>query len=84
MLDQIENWNSPTRSGSTAPGDSPNGPWSQPNFPVSGFDAGWQSHMVQTMASFGDSKGGPQQDNLIQTNDQALQGILAVTTPHQG
>jgi autotransporter passenger strand-loop-strand repeat protein len=82
LLDQIENWNSPTRSGSTPPGDSPNGPWSQPNFPVSGFDAGWQSHMVQTMASFGDSKGGPSQATPIQTNDQAQQDILAVTSPH--
>jgi hypothetical protein len=46
LLNAIEGWGSPG-SGSM-PLDS-------------GFAAGWQSHMLQTLASFGDGKGGPSQ-----------------------
>jgi hypothetical protein len=35
------------------------------------FAAGWQSHLIQTLASFGDGKGGPSQGGPIQPNDQS-------------
>ena len=42
------------------------------NFQVSGFAAGWQSHMVQTLASFGDGRGGPSQGGALLPNDEGL------------
>jgi hypothetical protein len=84
LLNQIENWNSPPGSGSTPTGNTPDQPWSQPNFPVSGFDAGWQSHMIQTLASFEDSKGGPAQTSPIQPTSQGPDGFFAGATPNHG
>jgi hypothetical protein len=84
LLNQIENWNSPFGSGSTPTGNTPDQPWSQPNFPVSGFDAGWQSHMIQTLASSEDSKGGSAQTSPIQSNSQGLEGFFAGATPNHG
>jgi hypothetical protein len=37
------------------------------NFQVSGFGAGWPSHVVQTLASFGDGRGGPSQGGALPT-----------------
>ena len=68
LINQIENWNSPSNSFTP----TTNGPGEQ-----SAFDAGWQSHMIQTMASFVDGKGGPSSGPLIQTNDQMPQIVLA-------
>jgi autotransporter passenger strand-loop-strand repeat protein len=77
LIDQIENWDHRAGSGSEPTG-SPYEPRSSiPNFSVSGFDAGWHSHMVQALASFGDGKGGAPQETPIQTNDQTSQSILA-------
>jgi autotransporter passenger strand-loop-strand repeat protein len=84
LLNQIESWNSPFGSGSTPTGDTSNDPWVQPNFPVSGFDAGWQSHMIQTLASFEDSKGGPSQASPIQPINQGPDGFFAGATPRHG
>ena len=42
------------------------------NFQVPGFAGGWQSHMVQTLASFGDGNGGLSQGGVI-PNDEGLQ-----------
>jgi hypothetical protein len=47
LLDRIEGW--APGSGSMAPDQT------------SDHGAGWQSHIVQTLASFGDGKGGPSQ-----------------------
>ena len=53
------------------------------NFRISGFAAGWESHMVPTLASFGDGKGGLTQGGLIPPNDQGLQGYIAGNSlPH--
>jgi autotransporter passenger strand-loop-strand repeat protein len=77
LVDQIENWDHRAGSGSEPTG-SPYEPRSSiPNFSISGFDAGWHSHMVQALASFGDRKGGAPQETPIQTNDQTSQSILA-------
>jgi hypothetical protein len=84
LLNQIENWNPSFGSGSTPTGNTPDQPWSQPNFPVSGFDAGWQSHMIQTLASFEDSKGGPAQASPIQLTSQGPDGFFAGATPNHG
>jgi autotransporter passenger strand-loop-strand repeat protein len=82
LLNQIDNWSVSAGSESTPTGNSPNQPWAQPNFPASGLDAGWQSHMIQAMALFGDSKGGPPPGSPIQASDQAPQIVLAGTTTH--
>jgi hypothetical protein len=82
LLNQIENWNSAPGSGFSPTGNNLNPPWTQPIVPVAVFDAGWQSHMIQTMASFEGSKGGPPQAGPIQTNDQAAQVVLAGNTPY--
>jgi hypothetical protein len=47
---QIESWNSSAGSGSTPTGQIPYKPVDSPNVPIPGYDAGWQSHMIQTMA----------------------------------
>jgi autotransporter passenger strand-loop-strand repeat protein len=83
LLNQIESWNSPFGSASTPTSHTPDQTWSHPNFPFSGFDAGWQSHMIQAMASFGENAGGlSQQSSSIQPPDQAFQGVLAGTNTH--
>jgi Bacterial Ig-like domain len=79
LIDQIESWNSPSGTGSTPTG---NGPWVQPKSLGSGFDAGWQSHMIQTLASFVDGKGGAPQESAIQLNDQSPQPYLAANVLH--
>jgi autotransporter passenger strand-loop-strand repeat protein len=84
LLHQIESWNSPFGLGSMPTVNAPDQPWSQPNFPGSGFDAGWQSHMIQTLASFEDSKGGPSQAGPIQPTGQGPDGFFAGATPHHG
>jgi autotransporter passenger strand-loop-strand repeat protein len=76
LLNEIEGRCSSSGSGSTASDQfSPSG------HSISGFAAGWQSHMVETLASFGDGKGGPPQESPFQSSDQAMQGYL--TVPHQ-
>jgi hypothetical protein len=70
LLNRIEGWGSPG-SGS-APSDQTS---HHPNFQGSGF-AGWQSHIVQTLASFGDGKGGPSQGGPIPPNENGLQGYV--------
>jgi autotransporter passenger strand-loop-strand repeat protein len=84
LLNQIESWNSPFGSGSTPTPYTPDQPWAQPHFPISGFDAGWQSHMIQTLASFDDSKGGPPQASPIQPTSQGPEGFFAGATPNHG
>jgi hypothetical protein len=75
LLNQIEGWRSSSGSGSASI-DQP----SRSSHSTSRFTAGWQSHMVQTLASFEVGTGGPPQENPIQSTDQATQGYLAV--PH--
>jgi hypothetical protein len=78
LLNQIEGWGSPG-SGSM-PLDQTS---DHSNFQVSGFATGWQSHMVQALASFGDRKGGPTQGGPIRPNDEGLQGYVAANLlPH--
>jgi hypothetical protein len=71
LLNRIENWRSPG-SGSMPLDQTTD----HSNFQVSGF-AGWQSHIVQTLASFGDGKGGPSQGGVIPPNEDGLQGYVA-------
>jgi hypothetical protein len=72
FLNQIEGWRSPSGSGSASL-DQP----SPPGHSISGVAAGWQSYMVQALASFGIGTGGPLQETLIQPNDQhSTQGYL--------
>jgi len=73
LLDQIENWRSSSGSGSASL-EQP----SPSNHSISGFPAGWQSHMIQTLASFGIGTGGPLQESPIQSNEQSSQGQLTV------
>jgi hypothetical protein len=81
LLNQVENWSSP--SGSLTPTTNGQSAQSaQSNSLDSWFDAGWKSHMTQTMASFVDSKGGPPPGVLIQTNDQMPQIVLAGSTQY--
>jgi hypothetical protein len=54
----------------------------QPSSQSSGFADGWQSHMVQTLASFVDGKGTPSQENATQLNDQSPQPYLAANVVH--
>jgi hypothetical protein len=75
LLNQIEGWCSSSGSGS-APLDRS----SPSDYSISGFAAGWQSHMVHTLASFVDGQGKPPQENPLQPNDQSVQGYLA--TPY--
>jgi hypothetical protein len=64
LLNRIENWRSPG-SGSMASDQT------------SDHGAGWQSHIVQTLASFGGGKGGPSQGSPIPPNEGGLQGYVA-------
>jgi hypothetical protein len=84
LLNQIENWNSPFGSGSTPTGNTLDRSWSQPNFPTSGSNAGWQSHVIQILASFEGSKGEPAQTSPIQPTSQGLEGFFADATPNHG
>jgi hypothetical protein len=52
-----------------------------PNLQVSGFAAGWQSRMVQVLASFGDGKGGPSQGGVI-PKDEACRNESCRELPH--
>jgi hypothetical protein len=72
LLNRIENWCS-SASGSM-PSDQAS---DHSNFQVSGFAAGWESRMVQTLASFGDGKGGPSQGGVIPQNDESLPAYVA-------
>ncbi len=54
LLNRIEGWCS-SGSGST-PTDQTS---DHASFQAAGFAGGWQSHLIQTLASFGDGKGGP-------------------------
>jgi hypothetical protein len=74
LLNQIEGWRSSSGSGSASLDQtSPSG------HSISGVAAGWQSYMVQALASFGVGTGGPSQGSLIQPNDQqSTQGYLTV------
>jgi hypothetical protein len=45
------------------------------HFSGAAFDAGWQTHLVQAMASFGDNTGGLFQQSPIQPHDQASQNV---------
>jgi hypothetical protein len=72
LLNRIEGWCSPG-SGSM-PSDQAS---DHSDFQVSGFAAGWQSRMVQALASFGDGNGGPSQGGPIPPNDDGLQGYVA-------
>jgi hypothetical protein len=74
LLQQIENPFSAPDSGST--------PSDHSDFQISGFAAGWQSHMIQTLASFVDEKGAPPQESATQLNDQNSQPFLAATVLH--
>jgi hypothetical protein len=80
LLNLIENRNSPPGSVLTPTTNDQTGQYAQSNSLGSRFDAGWQSHMIQTMASLGDSKGAPPLGVLIQTSDQRPQIILAGST----
>jgi hypothetical protein len=72
LLNRIEGWCS------SASGSMPLDQTSDhSNFQVSGFAAGWQSHMVQTLPSFGDGKGGPSQGGVIPQNEESLPGYVA-------
>jgi hypothetical protein len=72
LLNRIDGWCS-SGSGST-PTDQTS---DHASFRASGFAAGWQSHLIQTLASFGGGKGGPSQGGPIQSSDQSVQGYLA-------
>ena len=72
LLNQIEGWCSPG-SGSM-PLDHTS---DHSNFQVSGFAAGWESRMVQALASFGDGKGGPSQGGVIPPNDESMPAYVA-------
>jgi hypothetical protein len=74
LLQQIENRCSAPDSGST--------PSDRSDFQIPGFAAGWQSHMIQTLASFVDGKSGPPQENVIQLNDQSQQPYPAANVLH--
>jgi autotransporter passenger strand-loop-strand repeat protein len=63
LLNRIEGWGSPG-SGSMPLDQTTD----HSNFQVSGF-AGWQSHIVQTLASFGDGRGGLPQGGVIRPNE---------------
>jgi hypothetical protein len=72
LLNRIEGWGSP------GSGSMPLDPSSDhSNFQVSEFATGWQSHMVQTLALFGDGTGGPSQGGPIAPKDDGLQGYIA-------
>jgi hypothetical protein len=73
LLNQIEGWGSSLGSGSASLDQPPPSGHS-----ISGVAAGWQSYMVQALASFGVGAGGPPPENPIQSNDQASQGYLTV------
>jgi hypothetical protein len=75
LLNEIEGSSSSSGSGS-APSDQP----SPSGHSISGFVAGWQSHMVQTLASFGAGTGGSPQESPIQSIERSSQGYL--TVPH--
>jgi hypothetical protein len=82
LLDRIENWDQSAGSGSAPTSSMSYEPRSPTNFTIFGFDPGWHSHMIETLASFADGKGGPSQETPFQTDDQASQGVLAGTTPN--
>jgi hypothetical protein len=73
LLNQIEGRRLSSGSGSASSNQPPSSGHS-----ISGSAAGWQSYMVQTLASFGVGTGGPPQESLMQSNDQSTQGYLAV------
>jgi hypothetical protein len=68
LLNEIEGWGSPG-SGSMPLHQTTD----HSNFQVSG----WQSHMVQTLASFGDGRGGPSQGGALLPNDEGLPAYVA-------
>jgi len=72
LLNEIEDWGSPG-SGSMPLDQTTD----QSNFQVFGFAAGWQSHMVQALASFGDGRGGPSQGGALLPNDEGLPAYVA-------
>ena len=72
LLNRIEGWGSP--GSESMPLDQMS---DHSNFQVSGFAAGWQSHMVQTLASFGDGRGGPSQGGALPPNDEGLPAYVA-------
>jgi hypothetical protein len=71
LLNEIEGWGSP------GSGSMPLDQTTHSNFQVSEFAAGWQSHMVQTLASFGDGRGGPSQGGALLPNDEGLPAYVA-------
>jgi hypothetical protein len=73
LVDWIEGRHSSSDPEPTPPSDHP--PDSFGPFPGAGFDAGWQAHLVQAMASFGDSTGGLFQQGPIQPHDQASPNV---------
>jgi len=74
LVDWIEGRHSSSDPGPTPPSDHP--PYdSFGRFSGAGFDAGWQAHLVQAMASFGDGTGGLFQQSPIQPHDQASQSV---------
>jgi hypothetical protein len=73
LMDQIEGWHSSSGSG-PASLEQP----SPSNHSISDFPPGWQSHMIQTLASFGVGTGGPLQQSPIQSKEQSSQGYLTV------
>jgi hypothetical protein len=75
LLNQIEGGSSSSGSGSASLGQP--SPSDQ-----SSFTAGWQSHMIQTLASFVDRKGAAPQESAIQLNDQSPQPYLVANAVH--
>jgi hypothetical protein len=74
LVQQLDNRSSAASSGST--------PSDHSNFQIPGFAAVWESHMIQTLASFVDGKGGSPQDSAMQLNDQNPQPYLAANVMH--
>jgi hypothetical protein len=77
LVNRIEGWGS-LGSGSTPMDQTTD----HANFQISGFAAGWQPRMVQTLASFDDGKGGPSQGGPIPPNEDGLQGYVAGNLLH--
>jgi hypothetical protein len=76
LLNRIEGW---APGSGSVPADQTS---DHSNFQVSGFATGWQTHIVQTLASFGDGKGGPSQGGPIPPNEDGLQGYVAGNLLH--
>jgi hypothetical protein len=74
LIRQFEKRFSATDSGATLSGHS--------NSQISRFAEGWQSYIIQTMASFVDGKGGPLHESAIQLNEHNAQSYLAANVMH--